>query len=225
MSISCLHPILGLLCLVGCGAKVVFVGDTGESAPSSVGGAAADLNGWKPSCPAFFDGATCPSECPLPFENIGLNPGRVFCTEHCTEETPTGCTVGAVCRDDRCVLSPCDVTACPEGTGCAQYQDAIPANYCVAGNDSPGPCDPYVADSDTCSAPCTEALPLPDGTVLCTDACDLDHPCVFGFSCRDDMAVELPTYTFSPCVPLCFVDSDCPGGLRCDTAGRCALPL
>jgi len=203
---------------VGCGAKVVFVGDTGEGG-NGADSSNAGLNAWQAECPGFFDGAECPSSCPLFYERGVPTPGRVFCTQECIEPTPTGCPVGSLCQGDLCVLAPCSYDwVCPDAMGCTTD------DTCIPGDDTPPPCTPYVADGSGCSWPCEEEVQLPDGSTLCTVRClhTSVQRCVLGSTCRQDMPLEGTDH--AACIPICYADADCPGGLRCDPLGQCSVP-
>jgi len=43
-----------------------------------------------------------------------------------------------------------------------------------------------------------------------------------GFSCRTDFPSLEEFNDVYPCVPRCFTDDDCPGGLKCDELGQCS---
>lgn len=191
---------------------MVFAGDAGVTGSGGGG----DLrSSWQAQCPGFFGGG-CPEECPISV----LSDTLPYCTNACNAETPTGCSVGAICQDGQCAFGPCadgDVWTCPGDTACAAL-----AHVCVPSDTSAPNCTPYLATEVlSCSFPCQVEQDLPGGNILCTSRCnDLDG-CVAGFSCRTDLP-PVDEFNFYPCIPNCFTVADCPGGLTCDELGQCS---
>jgi hypothetical protein len=91
------------------------------------------------------------------------------------------------------------------GSHCKPYEtDVSPA------------CRMHVAPAGGCEADCDAYLEL-GGDQFCTMRCEV-ATCATGFGCSSLLDQTI-------CVPMCFVDADCPDGLRCGATALCDVVL
>jgi hypothetical protein len=197
---------LSVLVLAGCAPEVIVLdgdGASGSGGASTLPPAVAT----GAQCPQITEGFHCPADCDAIFKRVGPDADN-YCTFPCDRDTPTGCRPGEECIDGKCMPGPCDFTfLCPPGFGCLVPDFCAPMNLPDQYH-----CQFHPQTGAACDGDCDAQVEL-EGTSYCTALCS-DYPCAVGFGCATLSERRV-------CVPMCFVDDDCPPGLRCGASGLC----